>query len=297
MKKKIDISKIMKRKNQLRISTWHGTPLKKIGRDVLGENKTKFIQVSNFTIAGCDFTAQILKNAFCDDFPVLLTGTPRNDILCNQNYNMDGLKNRLNIPVSKKIILFAPTFRDEFQDNILILKSLSPLKIIEAVTKKFGSSWCIVFRVHHSVKKYLDFNLKDYYKKNYIIDGNIGFDMAEYLKVTDILITDFSGSMFDFLLTKRPCFIYAPDARNYIFRERGLYLSFEKLPFPYSENISELLMSINNFDNKKFQIDATSFLKQIGNIEDGNASERIVEIITTFKKTKTSYLPYVCLQK
>ena len=106
--------------------------------------------------------------------------------------------------------------------------------------------------------------------------------MAEYLACADVLLTDYSSSMFDFALTGRPCFLFAPDREHYEKRERGFYMSYDALPFPASYTGGELLEKIKTFDKESYKQKIAKFLAAIGDAEDGRASERITRCIIHF---------------
>ena len=92
------------------------------------------------------------------------------------------------------------------------------------------------------------------------------------------MISDYSSCMFDFMLTRRPCFIYAEDIARYN-DERGFYYPLEATPFPVATNNEELKRNILNFDNEKYVKEVDKFLEEKGCIDDGNASKKVVEII------------------
>jgi CDP-glycerol glycerophosphotransferase len=280
----IDLSWMMRRKNRLNISTWHGTPIKKIFRDEPGKTKKDSIgRVSDFILAGCKYTAQILNQAFCDDYPVLLIGTPRNDVLINQSLNIDKIKQKLRLPIDKKIVLFAPTFRNSVEESgINQMKSINFDILFETLHIQFGDEWCFVFRVHNEVLDAID--VKKWTDKfgDRFVNGNIGEDMAEYLACIDILITDYSGSMYDFALTGKPCFLFAPDRNHYENVERGFYYDYDELPFPKAYSSNELIDCLEHFNYDEYKQQINAFLKQIGNVESGKASDKVSDMIIDF---------------
>lgn len=281
-----------KRKSQYNISTWHGTPLKKIGVDALDyDDKKAFLSNADYSIAGCEHTFSIIKSAFRNSFHVFKTGTPRNDILCKNNVDVISLKKKLCLPIDKKIILFAPTFRKE--SDLGGIKQLNTIEyglLLNNLKIKFGGDWCFVFRVHSCVQSIIEEqNINDKFKQFGLVDGNIGDDMAEYLYCADILLTDYSSSMFDYLLTERPCFLYTPDLFEYMNSERGVYLSVDTLPFPYVINLDDLYETILNFDKEDYMDKVRACQKIMGNFEDGNASKRVSDDIISFLKTKTKF--------
>lgn len=275
------------RKKQYNISLWHGTPLKQIGNDSLEWNGTCIcIIASNYVTAGCEYTKNCFISAFRNKIPVKMHGTPRNDILFDQSVDVYALKAKLHLPQDKKIIMFAPTYRNDVQaSGVSQMDSINFERLFKALQDKFGGDWVFVFRVHGIVLEKID--TKAFAKKygDRIINGNLGDDMTEYLVCTDVLITDYSSSMFDFALTKRPCFLLAPDREYYEKVERGFYLDFDALPFPKAYTSDELIEQINELDNEKYMKDIENFLVDMGNAEDGHASERIVDDILHFIDT------------
>ena len=118
-----------------------------------------------------------------------------------------------------------------------------------------------------------------------VINGNDFEDMAEYLYITDFLITDYSGSLFDYALTRKPCVLWTPDKEEYE-KKPGLYMDMSELPFDLCYSSDELIERVECFDSEKNISRIDSFLKKTGNSEDGNASKRISERIVQFMKSK-----------
>lgn len=266
-----------KKKGQMNISTWHGTPLKHIGLDEPKyKKKTKAYLNTDMMIAGCNLTANAYRTAFNWQGDVFMYGTPRNDILFKDSSSE--IKERLGLPKEKKVILFAPTFRNNIEmSGIYQLKHINVDKLLSGLNNKFGGDWCFVFRSHNLVMKVIEKN--GIAKKYKIINGNEYSDMAEYLSCADILLTDYSSSMFDYALCKRPCFLYTPDLNEYSNTERGFYIDFYKMPFSYAKSFDELLKNIEEYNEEVYIRNVTGFLSDIGNIEDGKATERILGII------------------
>ena len=281
-----------KSKKQYNISTWHGTPLKKIGLDSpeYGNDKA-FITNADYSVAGCEHTFRLLSSSFRNNFRVFRTGTPRNDILCNNDVDINQIKRRLGLPTDKRIILFAPTFRKNPElSGLLQLKTFNYNKLITILKDKFGGEWCFVYRVHTQVQKlFADSDIIATHEGCDIRDGNTMDDMAEYLYCSDILLTDYSSSMFDFLITKKPCFLYVPDVTEYISNDRGVYMSMESLPFPQATSMEELYSTIINFDMEGYRSKVDSYQEVLGNFEDGKASKRIADDIYNFFETGEKY--------
>lgn len=282
--------KNFKRKGQLCISTFHGTPLKRIAMDEPNaRDNFKFYASTDYVLSGCKYTTEHFKTAFDNTIEIREYGTPRNDILFNNLINVDDLKLKLGLPLNCKIILYAPTFRKDIEaSGISQMKELDIKSLIKSFLKKFGGdSWCFVFRSHNLVMQKIDF--KSILRNNpdiVIINGNLHDDMAEYLKCADVLITDYSASMFDYALTKRPCFLYAPDVDEYGSQERGFYKDITSLPFPLARNSKELISRIEKYNDLEYKHHVNTLLEEMGDFERGDASKKVVRDIISFIENK-----------
>lgn len=272
-----------KRKRQFSISTWHGMPLKHIVADEPNARIVKFNSNCAYVLAGNDYTSECMHSCFLGALPIKKYGSPRNDILLDGSIDKGALKRKLNLPENLKIALYAPTYRNCVNDSgVVQMREIDFEKLFKALQTKFGGEWCLAVRVHQEVLLKIDV---DELAKKYggrVLSGNIGDDMAEYLVCSDVLITDYSSSMFDFALTYKPCFLYANDIEHYEREERGFYMDFNSLPLPSTQTAEGLLTLIENFDAQTYQEKIKSFLNMIGNCEDGQASERVVEDIILF---------------
>jgi CDP-glycerol glycerophosphotransferase len=271
--------KHLKNKRQLNISTWHGTPLKKIGKDIENVRNPFIFSTSDILIAGNYFEANKFKECFNMQKGIWLIGKPRNDIFFSLNSNkIKKIKQKLNIPEDKNILLYAPTFRERYNRKYCLNDIICQFDLIkEELKKKYGGEWIIILRFHHYEKNLnnIYFNKKDYY------DGNKYDDMNEYLAITDILITDYSSSMFDFMLMKKPIFLLVPDWDNYKM-ERGTYFELNELPFPYAFSVSELCEKIRKYSEDDYKRKLEIFVKALGICENGTASLRVANLILKY---------------
>ncbi len=278
--------RLAQKKTQYCVSTWHGTPLKKIGNDTIkNRNTSVHASCTDSIVAGSEYVGKIFESAYCFEGKVRYHGTPRNDVL-QRPVDVAALKEQLGLPCDKKIVIFAPTFRDSVEwSGKNQMETLDFERLINALNNRFGGEFAFVFRVHHSVLSKIDVE-KITQKYNVpIVNGNAHNEMADYLCCTDVLITDYSGSLFDFVLTKRPCFLYAPDRENYEFSERGFYLDYGSLPFPAAEDTDTLIKNIEQFNDEEYQQATARFMTDLGYCEDGTASTKTAEDIIRFIKT------------
>lgn len=273
-----------KKKGQLTISTWHGTPLKRIALDEPGGENINFYFNCDLLLSGCEYTTKCLKSAFRNSLYIEETGTPRNDILFGKELDVQKLKQKLGLPLDKKIVLYAPTFRRDLNLSGVrqITEDFNYSELLGTLSNKFGGEWRFAYRVHNLVLQQIDVDKLNQNQVMPIVNANQHDDMAEYLKCIDVLITDYSGSLFDIALTEKPCLLYTPDFTHYKNSERGFYMDFDELPFPFACSYPELIKKIDEFDSNDYEIKRKKFLKNIGNKEGGNAATKVANKIVTF---------------
>ena len=271
---------LTKRKNQFFIQTWHGSlGIKKIGTDspsnLISNGNDIMIkdsQMIDYLISNSSFEDNVYKGRFWENGKILRFGHCRNDIFFYPNNIRNNILKFYNINPNTKLILYAPTYRDFRSNKSSSFFNINYTQLLNTLEKLTGNSYVILQRMHPNTKKSNNLNNKK------IIDVSKYPDMQELLVSADILISDYSSCMFDFMLSRKPCFIYATDIKEYN-HERGFYYPLESTPFPIATNNDELIKNIENFDNDKYKIEVEEFLKEKGCIEDGHASERVVNLI------------------
>lgn len=283
------------RKKQVNLSTWHGTPMKKIGNDGLGSTGVDLITPPLLFIHPNLHTKVVLDRISFHRAKNIILGLPRNDILFDKK-NKAAIKERLAIPKEKKVVLYAPTFRSDGYDTdnrnvqrsgLLQLQEFNFDILIEKLKNKFGDEeWVFVGRFHYFVEREIDWQQLEQKYPGKILNGNLHDDMSDYLAVTDVLITDCSSCMFDFAFTKRPVFLFFPDVDYYKDKERGFYFDINTLPFPCSKTFDELLLSIETFDIVTYIKAIEKMNQMLGAVDDGQASKRVVDFIIS----ESSYL-------
>ena len=269
------------------IQTWHGSlGIKKIEKSVnclTKDNQWLDCAIENsymtdYWISNSNFEDNVYKEAFWDVKNIMQFGHPRNDIFFKDNHDIIlKVKKIYNIPENKNILLYAPTFRE---DEKLSHYNLDFEAVKNALLNKFGGDWVMLVRLHSRLENLFNEYFKD---KGGIINASNYPDMQELLVAADVGITDYSSWMFDYMLSKKPVFIYAEDIEEYN-TERGFYYPLESTPFPIARNNEELAKNIENFDNEKYIKEVDKFLKEKGCIEDGHASERVVDLIEEIMK-------------
>lgn len=280
----------IKRKGNVFLQTWHGTPLKKLVFDmeeVVSASpmykKTFYIQSRSwdYLVAANAFSEEVFKRAFVFDKPMLKFGYPRNDILHADNKEQIAadIRKRLGIPEDKKVILYAPTWRDdEYYESG---KYKFDLKLdLKYMKEKLSDEYAVILRTHYFIADNIDvtglegfvFNLSKY------------DDIAELYLISDILITDYSSVFFDYANLKRPMLFFTYDLDKYRDVLRGFYIDMEKeLPGPLlftTEEIVEAILDIRTVNGRYAQI-YDEFYERFCGWEDGHASENCIK--TVFK--------------
>lgn len=273
---------LRKRKGQKYIHTWHGNMgFKKIEADYpnLSENYIKLAKQDSkdidFLSSGAVWSENtIFKKTFWYSGEYFRGGNPRNDILFKHPDKIERkIRNYFRISADVKILLYAPTFRDDHNQNVY---NIDYKKLKNTLEKQYSNSWVILSRLHPNM--IMEQNTLPKY--DWLKDATLYPDMQELLATANILITDYSSSIFDFLITGRPAFIYAPD-KQYYFDTRGSYIKMEDTPIPIAQNNNQLIRNIKNLDSKKFAKSTKEFLQNMGSYDKGHASKQLVELIKT----------------
>lgn len=274
-----------KRKGQKYVMLWHGgVALKRIEKDAEAQLSYSYLKkakidskVCDLMVSGCRFQTSLLKEKFWYDGEILERGIPRNDVFFNKARHPE-MKERIchkyGISPDSRIVLYAPTFRRD--------KSIEPYRIdwsrvVPELRKIYDTEKIsVLLRLHPNLIGKAD--ASSLINDESVIDVTRYHDMQELLCVSDLLITDYSSSMFDITMLKKPCMLYATDIEKY---NRGYYFDFAELPFPLARNEEELIGNIRTFDSAAYDESVESFFeKHIGLCEDGNASKAIAGWLT-----------------
>lgn len=281
---------LKKRKAVIYIQTWHGTPLKKLGLDLeqvtmegeksLEDYKKKFAENSktwDYLISQNSYSSGIFRRAFAFQKEILEIGYPRNDILFSKNNTgaIEAIKQKLGLPRDKKIILYAPTWRDNEHYGHLTYK-FSTAMDYDYLKQQLSSEYVIAVKAHYLVGEQLDF---DRYK-GFLYQFGACADIAELYLAADLLVTDYSSVMFDYSLLRRPMFFFTYDLEQYKDSLRGFYFDFlQEAPGPIILTTEQLAAEILNYDSRKYREKYDAFSLKYNHADQGNASAQIVDLI------------------
>jgi CDP-glycerol glycerophosphotransferase (TagB/SpsB family) len=280
----------------IKIQLWHGSPMKRIGTAIPDNDKegvAKLIHAVLYFVfpfyanrrschkmlAASPVVAKTLKTAFnLHDHNVLICGYPKNDDWLNRSNRQ---KTKLS---SSKSVIYMPTWRNNDLDLFTKYK-FNPVKL-----NKILASNNIDFHIklhHYSIKELTD-KFKDLEKMSniHIITHS---DIYQHLDQYDVLITDYSSILFDFLLSNKPV-VFAPfDYDEYLTNDRGFFSDYSELsPGPCAndwEELGEHIISILNFDNYKEERQRLCSI--YNSYTDSNNAERITLISKKILKNKT----------
>lgn len=276
---------VLKRRGQLYVQTWHGSyGIKKIAKDL--EEKLPLIdrryydynaKIIDLMVSNSKKTTEIYRRAFGYEGEMLQIGSPRNDIFFgSSSENITKVKKYFDI-AEQKVVLYAPTFRKGYSTDEL---NLDYEKLLQALSIRYGGEWILLIRLH-------PYNLKEsetWIKYSSTMkNASVYPNMEDLLVTADILVTDYSSCMFDFVTTGKCCFLYATDVEEYR-NDRDYYFDIKELPFPLAENNEQLEKNILNFNEEIYQKKLNELFEQVGLCETGHASEKVADYIEQWMK-------------
>lgn len=284
------------REGQVYIQTWHGTPLKRLGCDIRSDSSANVLFSADeihrrytregerltYLLSPSDFATEKLGSAFGLDTSgrmdaIIQEGYPRNDVLSTFGAaDVESVKARLDIPRDKRVILYAPTFRDN-QHSSATGYTLDLGVDFRALREQLGPGYVVLFRAHYLVASEFDFAAHE----GFVFDVSDLDDINELYIASDILITDYSSVFFDYANLKRPIIYYMYDLEHYADELRGIYLDVADLPGPITRTQDELVAAILAADapSPELQERYRRFNDCYNYLDDGHASERVIERI------------------
>lgn len=273
---------VPKMNGQTYINTWHGSMgLKRIDK---GSDEKKYWEhiaskadkVTDYMISNSLFENDVYRSTHWPTTNILEFGHPRNDILFQSDSEeskkiKEKVYSELGIDPNYSIVLYAPTFRknkkiDETYDIDYDL-------LISSLEKRFGGQWAVVVRYHFHNRKAITQS-----DKTRLYDATEYEDMQELMIASDVGVSDYSSWVCDFVLLRRPIFLFAKDYQKYK-KERGFYYPLEDTPFELCLNNEELSEKIRMFNYDVFLKKVDVFLKERGSFETGNASKETVDFL------------------
>lgn len=235
--------------NTFSLNTWHGSAIKKIGTDAINEG-TFVSKNSNFDsifLAQGVYDRSVFSQAFnISKEKIKIIGLPRNDELAvpKSLSEINSIKEKLSIPLEKKVILYAPTFREYVREGSACILDL-PIDF-EKWKKTLEEEYVLLIRAHHAIIKTMSI-----VENNFIKDVSIYPHLNDLMIVSDILISDYSSIFFDYAIQGKPMFCFSYDYDQYE-KERGMYFDIRKeLDNDNLDTEEKMLSAIINIDVEK----------------------------------------------
>ena len=249
-----------KKKGQVYLQTWHGTPLKRLVHDQIAFDApsansfeeycaifTKDSDRWDYLFSGCPYASEKFRSAFKSNAEILEIGYPRNHKLYHHtDEDILGIKKKLGISSEKRVILYAPTYRDN--QNIGAESYFFDDRLDYELLHRDLDNIVILVRYHYLVNQKKRLEYED------VIDVSSHQDINDLFLISDILITDYSSVFFDYSILKRPFFFFVPDFEEYEGELRGFYLDMNQdLPVKPVRTTEELIQQIKQADEYNFE--------------------------------------------
>lgn len=277
------------KKNQVRVETWHGTPLKKIGGDentnsMAVKKKTPKKKKDSRTVrcAQSEYDREIFMRIYNADENAFLTcDLPRNDALLKYtDEKIAAVKEKLGVPQDKKIILYMPTYREYAYDSDKKI-CLKPPMDIAKWQAALGDKYCLLVRAHYMVESAMGL------KENGFLKVVSAYPyLNDLYAAADILISDYSSAFVDYSILKRPMLCFAYDKEEYE-EKRGLYIDLEKeLPCAVRKSEEEVIDDILDLDHAAASEKTDAFRRKYAP-HAGGASKAVADkILQRIKEMK-----------
>ncbi len=288
---------IWPKEDQVYVECWHGTPLKRLGYDLTAGgnvmNTTSEIR-QKYDLDSAKFRYIISPSPYCSEkftsawnlaaqgkeSAILEQGYPRNDALINStDADIQRIKSGLHITPeeigNRKIILYAPTWRDNQHDSSTGYSYTLGVDF-QRLREALGEEYIILFRAHYLVASQFDFAAF----QGFVYDVSGYPDINDLYLAADLLITDYSSVFFDYANLRKPMLFYMYDLAAYRDDIRGFYISLDELPGPIVETEDALIRAIpEQMVSRDWDARYEAFLKKFAPFDDGQASRRAIEII------------------
>ncbi|MDJ0345720.1 bifunctional glycosyltransferase family 2 protein/CDP-glycerol:glycerophosphate glycerophosphotransferase [Streptomyces sp. H10-C2] len=280
-----------RREGQRVVQTWHGTPVKRIGQDLAG---TLCADLSHLwpqprrghqwdvLISPNPYSTPLLRQALGYDGEVAETGLPRTDVFFADDRDKlaEEVRSRLGLPPGKRVVLYAPTQRDDQAYDERHYK-LDLALDLAAAESALAADHVLLVRAHPLVADRVAVNGSGFARD---VSGHP--DLAELLLIADVLVTDYSSAMADFANTGRPMLFLTPDLDHYRDTLRGFYLDFEaQAPGPLLHSTADLIGALRDLDavTRHSADNYAQFQAAFCPLDDGLAASRVADLLLSVR--------------
>ncbi|MDN5789283.1 MAG: CDP-glycerol glycerophosphotransferase family protein [Micrococcales bacterium] len=283
-----------KRPGQVYVNTWHGTPLKAMGYDepqgaVGARNVLRNFMMADYLLSTCQFMSErMYEDAYrlrnVAPGTIIEEGSPRTDRQRLDGAGQAGVRSRLrrggvSLDDSETLILYAPTWKGEsFHTPVDDVRELGAR--MTELERLLPPGHRVLVKVHQQLARIAH---DDPSVAGRLVPNDVPTN--EVLGVTDVLVTDYSSVMFDFVATGRPIVLFTPDLEHYA-GSRGLYLGADELPGPLTSTVVQIASVIRAIGsgtapdpavthNRAYAATRARFAPH----DDGAVTERVLDIL------------------
>ena len=240
----------MRREGQLYLNTWHGTPLKTLGKKMvkgiqdMSNIQRNFLESTHLLHPNEYTMRHMMEDYNLNDLftgEVILNGYPRNAVFLNDEKAKEirfkcGLEN-------KEVFIYMPTWRGAASS---VLKKHSyketVLEILQTIDEQLNDHQVMYVNLHPLVQK--DVEIEGY---KHILKFPADINSYEFMNIADVLITDYSSVFFDFSIKRKPVVLFMYDYDEYM-EERGMYMDIRSLPFEKIYTLQDLITYMKKED-------------------------------------------------
>ena len=263
-----------KREGQIVVSTWHGTPLKTLGKDCKTETQASVQRIcllSDYQVYPGEFMLEKMVDVYwqrnISKGKMLCTGYPRNEAFFDDVRRAE-IRKELGIE-DKQVIMYMPTFRGIAGDNHNASQNEDLLSYFRIIDKELRDDQLFYLKLHNYNSAAIDCS-----EFKHIQKAPVQYDVYELMNACDMLITDYSSCFFDYACCRRKIILFQYDYEEYL-RERGVCIDNDALPFPKIFKAEDLVAEIN----RPKDYDDTAFLAKYATYDNGRASELLLRYV------------------
>lgn len=273
----------IKRPGQVYMQTWHGTPLKTLGKQMRMGIESMYNVQHNFLQA--DYLTQ--PNAFTRDVilrdynleplytgKVVMAGYPRNKVFMEPEKGV-ALRRKLGLE-DKTVYAYMPTWRGQSNHSVDVLEYAAQVKkIMQQVDSGLKDDQVLYVNFHPILHGAVQL---DAYQ--HILPFPTEVSNYEFLNCADALITDYSSVFFDFSLTKKPIILFMYDYDTYL-ADRGLYMDVRTLPFRQIYKTDELVECLRSGACLQDDYSDTEYYHTFSKYDSPDVSEKLLKLAFT----------------
>ena len=273
----------MKREGQIYLNTWHGTPLKGLGRSIkdnpnsIGNVQRNFL-MADYLLYPNDYSFEHIKEDYMLDWfykgKYVLAGYPCNGRLFD-NSGVEKIRRDFELE-DKKVVLYMPTWRSVDKDDTINKQIYYIMHLLVEMESRLDEDTVVFVKLHHLASAEID--LEGFEK---IREFPSNYETYDFLNIADCLITDYSSVMFDFANTGRKILLYTYDKEEYM-AGRSMYFDIEKLPFFATYDARRIVDAVNN---EELEYDYSEFVREYCNYDNKNAAGNLVNLMITGRKS------------